>query len=1701
MTTLKQDPCSETIKNREEIKDLNKTLRINIKDCDEKMYGDFIKKYFKNIDDSPLTHKGLLSGLFNYYKKEKKDPNFSLTFQQFIDKFSRDQASGGSNFKKQHVFEALCRLLLLYNFDKKQFGKDKTFFSSLEDLLKHEDAIITKQQILDSYVNESSKGGIVDILFTTDVIENDKTDDKSACEFIYRESQSASKKSETAGKKLIMIQNKYFDKEKTNINSYDVTRIHALAGNEAMERIKKRTGDHEIVLMVNNKEALSANLSKSKQQYTDLNLKIYGVLEIDEWFQSLLYKIFHSDTVEALKPSTVTEMSELKPRFHQSLITHSTMRYNEGEQKIKKFIWGAVPRSGKTYMIGDLIIKRNTNDIVIILGAKTETEEQFCEMFNKFDDFSDFSIITPTKQLIKGKKKIYLLSQEWFKSNKIDKIKLKFKDDVKAKFKQLFIKGKKIDLFFDEIHKGGSTDNSSDILQSFINDDIKIDIFVMVTATFAKPTLRYDNFMEGSSKLIEWSYNDQQSMKQVTNETKKNMMINSRSTDIEKTVMEELFYDYHVRYGEQYLSVISSEYEKYPELVLITPQLIAPNDSLFSETNDVRHIFGNNLKCDACKSVVKEPPDFYRDPKNIFEKEGPVSDLLTYIGVNIYNELANEKTFNFPIGSPHTQLWFLPDKNLYSKTTSCDNICKEIKSEHHIEEDVEEHLKSSDTKNIPNIEPLTRGLAYKIIKHPSFSRYNVFIVHNTDLKYFLGKDSKDFYNDGTDRIRLYNNKSPLKQQIREYEKDTYKKRNQLIILTGAKMRLGISLPCADIAFNFDNIASIDNNYQTMFRVLTERETPMLKKYGYYLDFNMGRSIDFLYQYSSVYGEKTGNKTLKESVEYLQTLLFSFNYNGLNLATQNSKKEIGLYNKLIADLKLGEPEYVDYWSKGDNLKVLIKKSLNQSINKARLNEILGDYLKIHKHKDTIAFKKKLRDGSASKIMPTRAGEEEQEEQEEQEESLVEEEEKPLDLDKIIELLSLFIPSIVSLLALFSQQKGYECDSLSVCLDKSIEQILALEELCKCGNTDASNIIDCFLNSPENINIIEFDHKKYKARLLGILNFLKKELESNQRLNDALNINFKKIIHSMKNEKGPLILKLKSSEIKQLIEDNLMIKTEEKNKYGEVFTPVDLIDEMLDKLPKEVWRNHTLKWLDPANGIGNFPMIVYERLMEGLKKWQPNEPKRRKHIIEHMLYMVELNPKNVKISRKIFGDNANIFCGSFLDVDWKVRFPDKFDVIMGNPPFNAERTGEKGTNAGRSTIWDIFIIRSMDILTPNGYLTFINPPNWRGLGPGYHKIWDLLTKKQILYLHIYGKSGGKKHFNVGSRFDVYLVQNKPTFGKTNIIDEIGEKHKIRLDTLHFLPNYSYDLILPLLTEHGIDVLYGTNHHTSKHLKNTSTDKIGDYKYPVIHSINKDGIVPLMWANDNTKGHFGVPKVILNFNEHQYSHPEQNDWKGKYGMSQISFGIPITNKEEGDMILRAIETEAFKTIINATKWGAFQTDYRMFKYFKKDFWKTLLSNNSFKSPHIKTNTSIKSPHSEGSSNNSSTNGSNRRSKKYRPTDSNSKSTLSTKSIKTLSESLFSSVRGEEEMKDDGYIGEPIGKSLKTSSNKSKTKKKKPKLIMVCKKTLGTRKSCEKRNEKGPMDKECELSEKNRCKYKKSLSKKLMKGVKSKKMTRNKN
>ena len=157
-------------------------------------------------------------------------------------------------------------------------------------------------------------------------------------------------------------------------------------------------------------------------------------------------------------------------------------------------------------------------------------------------------------------------------------------------------------------------------------------------------------------------------------------------------------------------------------------------------------------------------------------------------------------------------------------------------------------------------------------------------------------------------------------------------------------------------------------------------------------------------------------------------------------------------------------------------------------------------------------------------------------------------------------------------------------------------------------------------------------------------------------------------------------------------------------------------MLDKLPNEVWYNKDLKWYDPANGMGNFPIAVYLRLINTLKDIIPDNEERKRHILENILYMSELNKKNVYISKQIFDiDNKyklNIHEGDSLKLDIKKEWNvDKFDIIIGNPPYNDELT-----NVGAKPLYNKFIEYYIDKCI---LLSFIIPSRWFSGGKGLDK----------------------------------------------------------------------------------------------------------------------------------------------------------------------------------------------------------------------------------------------------------------------------------------------------------------------------------------------------------------------------------------------
>ena len=414
----------------------------------------------------------------------------------------------------------------------------------------------------------------------------------------------------------------------------------------------------------------------------------------------------------------------------------------------------------------------------------------------------------------------------------------------------------------------------------------------------------------------------------------------------------------------------------------------------------------------------------------------------------------------------------------------------------------------------------------------------------------------------------------------------------------------------------------------------------------------------------------------------------------------------------------------------------------------------------------------------------------------------------------------------------------------------------------------------------------------------------------------------------------ILHLNEKEIESHITKNINIRSHEKDKYGEVFTSPELIHEILNQLPNQLWHDPSKKWLDPAAGNGNFIAIVYSKLLHGLKKKIPNLEKRKQHILQNMLYMVELNKSNTNQLEKLFGKRSNISHANFLDnyEKWTNDLGNsQFDIIVGNPPFQMSKKGKYKGSVGRKTLWDKFLdsLFGKTIIKPSGYVGFITPSNWRR--PEHH-LYQLLTRKNTLhYLHIYGKKDGMSKLGAQTRFDLFIVQegiSKPNF-KTTIIDEKGKKHNMLVEKWPFLPNYAYSKIKQIIVpkEKGWKILFDSSDFDARKL---SKNKTKHKKHPVVHNITRRGL-GLKYAK-NKNHHFGTPKVLLNFNEKQYPY---NDYDGKYGMSQLTFGIPIKSKKEGEKIIDKINSPEFQEIIEATKWSSFQTDYRMFSYFDPKYF----------------------------------------------------------------------------------------------------------------------------------------------------------------------
>lgn len=271
---------------------------------------------------------------------------------------------------------------------------------------------------------------------------------------------------------------------------------------------------------------------------------------------------------------------------------------------------------------------------------------------------------------------------------------------------------------------------------------------------------------------------------------------------------------------------------------------------------------------------------------------------------------------------------------------------------------------------------------------------------------------------------------------------------------------------------------------------------------------------------------------------------------------------------------------------------------------------------------------------------------------------------------------------------------------------------------------------------------------------------------------------------------IILDKKDKNLMAIIKNNISefisqyekVSKLESKLFGEVFTPRQLIEEMLDKLPEDVWKNPDLKWLDPAVGIGNFPAVVLERLMVGLEDVISDEDDRRRHILEEMLYFCDISIKNLFLLYMLFDKNnefkLNVYRGSFLTKDFDKHMKEvwgvvKFDVTIGNPPYN-ENGGVGGGQGGASGLWKKFIYKSIEI---SDNILLVTPNLWLGNTKDFARVKSLAN---INYVNL---NECNRHFDVGAKLCYFVLSKEHKQDCTLITNSFSDV--IDIDSFDYIP----------------------------------------------------------------------------------------------------------------------------------------------------------------------------------------------------------------------------------------------------------------------------------------------------------------------------
>lgn len=349
-------------------------------------------------------------------------------------------------------------------------------------------------------------------------------------------------------------------------------------------------------------------------------------------------------------------------------------------------------------------------------------------------------------------------------------------------------------------------------------------------------------------------------------------------------------------------------------------------------------------------------------------------------------------------------------------------------------------------------------------------------------------------------------------------------------------------------------------------------------------------------------------------------------------------------------------------------------------------------------------------------------------------------------------------------------------------------------------------------------------------------------------------------------------------------------------GTICTPFPLIEEIVDKLSIE-WDNPNMTFLDPCCGRGAFLFVIKNRLM----KYHTEQ-----HIVENMLFGVDLSDKNVAFAKAVLDPEGkyknNIERNNALTKDWKM----KFDVVIGNPPYQDSSTTVKGS---RGNLWQRIVNQSLTLVKQDGYVAMVTPDSWIQFRGQLGK-----TFKKLQFTHMWTNNFVGRFFNVGVSVSAWILQNRQVNESTIIVDEHTEIDFQSVKQVANTSSAGTSILEKVLVDSSMGIQFETDNNNNVSWKNNpdmahlyGESRTPDRLYRVCHTARID-----CYAS-NRPTDYDSKKVILPLMTRT---PRPRYFDGGIGsVSRMSVHYNVPTEQEGMNLVNLLTRKVYQFVCYVT------------------------------------------------------------------------------------------------------------------------------------------------------------------------------------------